>query len=77
MQESDSTRATQTTTDYYNNLIIQQADYYEQAAAQEIIIADLNDKLESLEELPAYGDASPAEDPDARELAESLPEVRE
>ena len=33
--------------------------------------------LESPEELPAYGDASPAEDPDARELAESLPEVRE
>ena len=30
--------------------------------------------LESLEELPAYGDASPAEDPDARELAESLPD---
>ena len=33
--------------------------------------------LESLEELPAYGDAGEAEQADARELAESLPEVRD
>jgi segregation and condensation protein B len=33
--------------------------------------------LESLDQLPAYGDASPAEEVDAAALAESLPEVRE
>ena len=33
--------------------------------------------LESLDQLPAYGDASEGEDVDAALLAESLPEVRE
>lgn len=51
MQESESARTTKTTTDYYNSLIIQQARNYEQAAEQEIIIADLTDKLESLQEM--------------------------
>ena len=48
MQESDASRTTKTTTDYYNNLIMQQANNYQLAAEQEIIIADLTDKLESL-----------------------------
>ena len=50
MQESDSAKTTKTTTDYYNNLIIQQAQNYALAAEQETIIADLNDKLESLQD---------------------------
>ena len=50
MQESDAAKTTKTTTDYYNNLILQQAENYQQAAEQEIIIADLTDKLESLNE---------------------------
>ena len=48
MQESDASRTTKTTTDYYNNLIMQQAQNYQLAAEQKIIIADLTDKLESL-----------------------------
>ena len=50
MQESDAAKTTKTTTDYYNDLILQQARNYEQAAEQETIIADLNDKLESLQD---------------------------
>lgn len=49
MQESDAARTTKTTTDYYNDLILQQAKNYRLAAEQEIIIADLNDKLDSLD----------------------------
>ena len=51
MQESEAARTTKTTTDYYNNLIIQQARNYEMAAQQEITIADLTDKLASLQEI--------------------------
>nr|MBQ4456382.1 hypothetical protein [Clostridia bacterium] len=50
MQESDSTRSTQTTTDYYNNLILQQAENYKQLAVLEERIADLKDKIESIDE---------------------------
>ncbi len=50
MQESDSTRSTQTTTDYYNNLILQQAKNYAQLATLEERIADLKDKIESIDE---------------------------
>ncbi len=49
MQESDTTKSTQTTTDYYNNLIIQQARNYESATALEIQITDLQDKLSNLD----------------------------
>ena len=50
MQESDTTRATQTTTDYYNELILQQAENYGQLATLEERIADLKDKVDSIEE---------------------------
>ena len=49
MQESDTAKSTQTTTDYYNNLIIQQAEYYDQAAQLETTITDLEDKIASLD----------------------------
>ena len=48
MQESDTTKSTQTTTDYYNNLIIQQSKNYENAAKLETLIVDLQDKLSNL-----------------------------
>ena len=50
MQESDSTRATQTTTDYYNKLILQQAKNYGELATLEERIADLKDKITSINE---------------------------
>ena len=48
MQESDTAKSTQTTTDYYNKLIIQQADNYDKAARLETQITDLQDKINSL-----------------------------
>lgn len=48
MQESDTAKATQTTTDYYNKLILQQAENYDSAAELETTITDLQDKIDSL-----------------------------
>ena len=48
MQESDTAKSTQTTTDYYNELILQQSANYNRAAALETSIARLNDKLSNL-----------------------------
>lgn len=48
MQESDSSKSTQTTTDYYNEKILEQADNYEKAEELEVRITDLTDKLEAL-----------------------------
>ena len=48
MQESDSSRSTQTTTDYYNQLVLQQSKNYETAATLETRITDLADKIDSL-----------------------------
>lgn len=48
MQESDSSRSTQTTTDYYNQLVLQQSKNYETAATLETRITDLEDKIDSL-----------------------------
>lgn len=48
MQESDTSKSTQTTTDYYNQLILQQAENYGKAAELETTITDLQDKLASL-----------------------------
>lgn len=48
MQESDSSKSTQTTTDYYNAKILEQADNYEMAEKLEVRITDLTDKLEAL-----------------------------
>lgn len=48
MQESDTAKSTQTTTDYYNKLILQQAENYAKAAELETTITDLQDKIDSL-----------------------------
>jgi len=60
MQESDTTKSTQTTTDYYNNLIIQQAGNYESAAELETRIVDLQDKLDNLDANTAQQDIDEA-----------------
>lgn len=49
MQESDAAKSTKTTTDYYNQLILQQAENYAKAEALETTIADLQDKITSLD----------------------------
>ena len=56
MQESDTTKSTQTTTDYYNNLILQQAKNYSSAATLETRIVDLQDKLNNLDNLELESD---------------------
>ena len=61
MQESDSTRATQTTTDYYNNLILQQAENYGELAKLEERISDLRDKIASIDEKNALARENLAE----------------
>lgn len=48
MQESDSSKATSTTTDYFNKLILEQASNYRQAVKTEITIVELQDKINSL-----------------------------
>ena len=48
MQESDTAKSTQTTTDYYNAKVLEQSDNYDQAEKLEARIVDLEDKLESL-----------------------------
>lgn len=50
MQDSDTSRSTQTTTDYYNELVLQQADNYEELAKVETQITDLENKIASLKE---------------------------
>lgn len=49
MQESDTAKSTQTTTDYYNDLVLQQAENYSKAEKLETTITDLQDKIASLE----------------------------
>ena len=48
MQESDTSKSTQTTTDYYNAKVLEQADNYDMAEKLEVRITDLTDKLEAL-----------------------------
>lgn len=60
MQESDTAKSTQTTTDYYNKLVLQQAKYYERAAELEATIADLKDKITSLTATSESSDATAA-----------------
>ena len=60
MQESDTARSTQTTTDYYNRLVLQQAGYYEKAAELEATIADLEDKIAGLTAAGESADATQA-----------------
>ena len=49
MQESDTAKSTQTTTDYYNAKVLQQTDNYEAAEKLEVMITELTGKLECLE----------------------------
>lgn len=49
MQDSDTSRTTQTTTDYYNNLILQQSENFDQLAEVNVLISDLNNKIVNLQ----------------------------
>ena len=49
MQESDTAKSTQTTTDYYNAKILEQANNYEKAEELEVRITDLTDKLNTMQ----------------------------
>lgn len=57
MQESDAAKTTKTTTDYYNTLVLQQAKNYEEAEVLETKIADLQDKMASLNATTAATEA--------------------
>lgn len=48
MQDSNTSRSTQTTTDYYNDLVLQQAKNYDEQAELEVTIIDLENKIENL-----------------------------
>lgn len=48
MQESDASKATQTTTDYYNTLVVQQANNYQNISSLETKIVDLEGKIANL-----------------------------
>ena len=48
MQDSDTSRSTQTTTDYYNELVLQQAQNYSDLAEVETQITDLENKIANL-----------------------------
>jgi tetratricopeptide (TPR) repeat protein len=72
MQESDTARATKTTTDYYNRLIMEQADNYGKVARLEIKIADLQYKLDSLSAAGNAGQGSSEYEKAAKELEGAL-----
>ena len=48
MQDSDTSRSTQTTTDYYNELVLTQAENYDKLAEIEVQITDINGKISNL-----------------------------
>ena len=48
MQDSDTSRSTQTTTDYYNELVLAQAENYDKLADIEVQITDINGKIANL-----------------------------
>ena len=48
MQDSDTSRSTQTTTDYYNELVLAQAENYNKLAEIEVQITDINGKIANL-----------------------------
>ena len=68
MQESDTAKSTQTTTDYYNAKILEQADNYAKAEKLEVRITDLTDKLETLKSGSYLGDTDQANE----ELANAI-----
>ena len=48
MQDSDTSRSTQTTTDYYNELVLQQVENYDDLAEIQTQITDLENKIANL-----------------------------
>jgi len=68
MQESDTAKSTQTTTDYYNAKVLEQSDNYDQAEKLEARIVDLEDKLESLKANSELADTKQA----SEELASAI-----
>ena len=68
MQESDTAKSTQTTTDYYNAKVLEQSDNYDQAEKLEVKIVDLEDKLESLKANNGLADTEQA----SEELASAI-----
>lgn len=68
MQESDTAKSTQTTTDYYNAKVLEQSDNYDQAEKLEARIVDLEDKLESLKANSEQADTEQA----SEELASAI-----
>ena len=48
MQDSDTSRSTQTTTDYYNELVLAQAENYDKLAEIEVQITDIDGKISNL-----------------------------
>ncbi len=49
LQESDTVRSTTVTTDYYNQMVLLQAEQYAQAAALETTLADLQSRVQQLQ----------------------------
>ena len=72
MQDSDTSKSTKTTTDYYNRLIMEQAENYEKVAKLEVIIADLQYKLNSLTDAGTESAGTAEQEKTAAELAEAL-----
>ena len=72
MQESDTARATKTTTDYYNWLIREQAENYSKVTKLEVTIADLQYKLDSLSAPDGGSAGSEDQTKAAEELEEAL-----
>ena len=73
MQESDSTRSTNMTTDYYNSLVLQQMSYYRRAASLRTQIAETQNKLDRLGTSSSYGELAGVE----AELRNAIAAVQE
>lgn len=52
MQESDTSKSTQVTSDYFNSLVLQQAKNYEKAAELETLIAETQRKIDNINTIP-------------------------
>ena len=62
MQESDTSRATSTTTENYNTLVLEQAANYATAAGLKVTISDLQKKIASLQQGSGEEDLAQAEE---------------
>lgn len=61
MQESDSSRSTQMTTDYYNELVLKQQEAYSEASQLRIRIAETQENLDRLDASSNSADITEAE----------------